>query len=344
MIVKRRKIPLRIMINDAVLRRLPQTHPKCTEIKQDLLKSRAGHKGEQELDYFTSMLHEDDFHIFEGLRLNIGDTHFQMDSLLLSPAFALIIEAKNMAGTLSFDSGFNQMSRTYNDQTDTFEDPTLQAKRHRLLLKKWLKLYHLPDIPIEYLVFISNPGTALRNPLNNQEIYQRVCPPGKIIFKIEDFLSKYQKDILSGKEHKKLSKLLAKSDVPLGSHLDQLKIAPSEYITGVQCPTCSLYAMERYSGTWNCKHCNTTSKDAHKQALEDYFLLISPTITNNQFRKFIHLDSPKLATKLLVNLKLPSQGTTKNRVYISTQKIPRQALAEDSKTIIKSTLTANKRR
>ncbi|HAQ06766.1 MAG TPA: NERD nuclease, partial [Bacillus bacterium] len=135
---------------------------------------------------------------------------------------------------------------------------------------------------------------------------------------IEDFLARYKKEILSGKEHKKLSKLLAKNDVPIGSHLDQFKIDPSQYLTGVQCPTCSLYAMERYSGTWNCKHCDTISKDAHKQALEDYFLLISPTITNKQFRVLTHIDSPKLATKLLVNLNLPSQGTTKNRIYTST--------------------------
>lgn len=315
MIVKRRKVPLRLKINDAVLRRLPETHPKRVDVIQDSLRFGAGHKGEVTLDYYTSLLHEDAFHIFQGLRLKTGETHFQMDSLLLSPSFAIIIESKNMAGTLTFNSLFNQMDRSLNDKTDTFDDPLLQAKKHRILLLKWLNLHHYPMIPIEYLVFSSNPSTALRNPTNDPEVYHRVSPPARLIFKIEEFLSKYKKDMLSIKEHKKLSKLLLKSDQPPESHLQKFQINPSEYLTGVQCPSCSQFAMERYCGTWNCIHCGTTSKGAHLHALEDYFLLINPSINNRQFRKFVHLPSQKLASKLLRNSNLTATGSTKNRSY-----------------------------
>lgn len=315
MIVKRRKVPLRLKINDAVLRRLPETHPKRADVMQDSMRFGAGHKGEVNLDYYTNLLHEDDFHIFQGLRLKTGESHFQMDSLLLSPSFAIIIESKNMAGTLTFNSHFNQMERSLNDKTDTFDDPLLQAKRHRILLLKWLNLHHYPMIPIEYLVFSSNPSTALRNPSNDPEIYHRVCPPGRLIFKIEEFLSKYKVDVLSIKEHKKLSKFLLKSDQPPESHLPKFQIQSSEYLTGVQCPSCNRYAMERYSGTWNCNHCGATAKDAHLQALEDYFLLINSSINNRQFREFVHLPSQKLASKLLAKSNLLATGSTKGRRY-----------------------------
>jgi hypothetical protein len=315
LIVKRRKLPLRLKINDAVLRRLPETHPKRAEVIQDSMRFGAGHKGELTLDYYTSLLHEEDFHIFQGLRLKTGNTHFQMDSLLLSPSFAIIIESKNMTGTLTFHSQFNQMERSLNEKTDTFDDPLLQAKKHRMLLLKWLNLHHYPLIPIEYLVFSSNPSTALRNPTNDPEIYHRVCPPGKLIFKIEELLSKHQREVLSIKGHKKLSKLLLKSDQPPDSHLPKFQIHPSEYLTGVQCPSCHGYAMERYSGKWNCTHCGATSKGAHLQALEDYFLIINPTINNRQFRSFVHLSSQKLASKLLAKSNLTATGATKNRSY-----------------------------
>ncbi|MBT2693666.1 NERD domain-containing protein [Bacillus sp. ISL-55] len=315
MIVKKRKIPLRLIINDAILRRLPETHPKRADVIQDSMRFGAGHKGEVTLDYYTSLLHEEDFHIFQGLRLKTGETHFQMDSLLISPSFAIIIESKNMAGTLTFNSQFNQMERSLNDKTDTFDDPLLQAKRHRILLLRWLIHHHYPMIPIEYLVFSSNPSTALRNPSNDPEIYHRVCPPGRLIFKIEEFLSKYPKTLLTIKEVKKLSKHLLKSDQPPESHLPRFQINPSEYLTGVQCPSCNRYAMERYSGTWNCHHCGTTAKDAHLQALEDYFLLINPSINNQQFRLFVHLPSQKLASKLLANSNLKTTGATKSRRY-----------------------------
>ncbi|MCM3574094.1 NERD domain-containing protein [Mesobacillus subterraneus] len=315
MIVKRRIFPLRIKINDAIQRRLPVNHPKLPEVLQDSMKIRAGHKGEEALDYYTSLLHEDEFHIFQGLRLKTGQSHFQIDSLLLSPSFALIIDSKNMAGILTFHSHFNQMERTFNDKTDIYEDPILQVKRHRLLLIKWLKDHSFPQIPIEYLVFSSNPATALRNPSNDQEVYQRVCPPGKIIFKIEEFISRYKKELLSIKEFKRLSKLLLKSDIPAGSHLHQFKIDSSEYLTGVQCPSCSKYAMEWYSGTWNCPLCRRTAKNAHNQALGDYFLLINDTITNQQLRKFLHIHSPKLATKLLSKSNLKCHESTRRSCY-----------------------------
>lgn len=320
MIAKKREIPLRIKENDAALRRLPDQHPKRTDVVQDSFYAWAGHKGEVALDYYTSLLHEEHFHIFQGLRLKSGNTHFQIDSLLLSSSFALIIEAKNIAGTLTFHSHFNQMDRTLHDKVDTFDDPLLQVKRHRLLLQKWLKHNYFPQIPIEYLVFSSNSSTALRNPFNEPEIFDRVCPPGKIIFKIEEFLSKYTKEILTIKEQKKLSKLLIKSDEPLGSHLHQFKIPPDDYLTGVQCPSCSRYAMERYSGSWHCAFCGAKSKDAHLQALDDYFLLINQTINNRQFRNFAHLNSVKLASKLLSNSNLIAFGTTKNRIYTSKGK------------------------
>lgn len=315
LIVKRRIIPYRIKENDAILRRLPDQHPKRADVLQDSFYSMAGHKGEVALDYYTSLLHDDQFHIFQGLRLKTGETHFQIDSLLLSLTLGLIIEAKNMAGTLTFNSPFNQMDRTYNDKTETFDDPLSQAKRHRLLLQKWLKLNQFPPIPIEYLVFSSNPSTALRNPFNDPEVYERVCPPGKILFKIEELRSKHTKEVLNLKEFKKLSKLLLKSDDPLASHLHQLKIPPEDYLTGVQCPSCSKYAMDRFSGYWHCPYCGTKSKDAHLQALEDYFLLINQTISNQQFRNFVHLDSVKLASKLLANSNLIAIGSTKNRTY-----------------------------
>lgn len=344
MIVKRRIIPFRITENDAVLRRLPDLHPKRAEVIQDSFYNMAGHKGEVALDYYTSLLHEDQFHIFQGIRLKTGETHFQIDSLLLSPSLGLIIEAKNMAGTLTFNSPFNQIDRTYNDKTDTFDDPLSQAKRHRLLLQKWLKLNQFSPIPIEYLVFSSNPSTAVRNPFNDPEVYDRVCPPGKIIFKIEELLSKHTKEVLTLKEFKKLSKLLLKSDDPLGSQLHHFKIPPADYMTGVQCPTCSKYPMARFSGSWHCSHCGTKSKDAHLQALEDYFLLINKTITNQQFRNFVHLDSVKLASKLLANSNLLANGLTKNRTYTQTSKIenPPPNPGGGSHKIIKSTSNANK--
>lgn len=178
MIVKRRTIPLKILINEALLRRLPPNHPKRQEILQDLLIRRAGLKGEQDLDYYISLLDENDFYIFQDLRIPLGKNHFQIDFLLLSTKFALLIENKNMPGIIEFDPDFNQVIRRYNEKEEVYDDPVLQVKRQLYQLKNWLNQHRISSPPFEFLVTYSNQGTFLQNPTKNKEIYERVCKGG----------------------------------------------------------------------------------------------------------------------------------------------------------------------
>jgi hypothetical protein len=315
LIAKRRTIPLRILVNEALLRRLPLNHPKRQEILQDLLIRRAGLKGEQDMDYYISLLNENDFYIFQDLRIPLGTNFFQIDFLLLSTKFALLIENKNMPGIIEFDPDFNQVIRHYNDKTEVYDDPVLQVKRQVYQFRNWLKKNHIATLPLEFLVTYSNHGSILQNPSKNQEIYDRVCKGGKLVFKVEEYQSRHQKEYMSLKELKKLTKLLIKSHEPEKAGICKYHITPSEILPGILCPACDRLHMERISGSWYCPHCGTTSSNAHEQAILDYFLLIGSTITNKQLRAFLCLPSRKIATYLLGNMKLQSTGITKNREY-----------------------------
>jgi hypothetical protein len=315
LIAKRRTIPLRILVNEALLRRLPLNHPKRQEILQDLLIRRAGLKDEQDMDYYISLLNENDFYIFQDLRIPLGTNYFQIDFLLLSTKFALLIENKNMPGIIEFDPDFNQVIRRYNDKTEVYDDPVLQVKRQVYQFRKWLKKNHIAPLPLEFLVTYSNHGSILQNPSKNQEIYDRVCKGGKLVFKVEEYQTRYQKEYLSLKELKKLTKLLIKSHGPEKAGISKYNITPSEIIPGILCPACDRFHMERISRSWYCPHCGTTSSNAHEQAIHDYFLLIGPTITNKQLRRFLLLQSRSIATYLLSNMNLQHTGSSKNREY-----------------------------
>lgn len=315
MIVKRRTIPLRILVNEALLRRLPLNHPKRQEILKDLLIKRTGLKGEQDMDYYISLLDENDFYIFQDLRIPLGSNYFQIDFLLLSTKFALLIENKNMPGIIEFDPDFNQVIRNYNDQIEVYEDPVLQVKRQVYQFKNWLKNHHISPLPLEFLVTYSNKGSILQNPSKNREIYDRVCKGGKLVFKVAEFQNQHQKDIYSMKDLKKLTKLLIKSHESEKATMEKYNISPVEILPGVLCPSCSHLFMQRVSGKWYCPHCGTTSTNAHEQAILDYFLLLGPTITNKQLRKFLLIPSRTIATYLLGNMNLQHTGGTKNRVY-----------------------------
>jgi hypothetical protein len=49
--------------------------------------------------------------------------------------------------------------------------------------------------------------------------------------------------------------------------------------------------------------------------VDDYFLLIKPTITNMEFRQFLHIHSIHIAQKHLAAMNLPYTGKFRDRAY-----------------------------
>jgi hypothetical protein len=91
-----------------------------------------------------------------GLTAMCGKSFFNVRTVN-AYRFILILEVKNITGTLYFDQLHHQLIRTTTDQEEAFPDPILQTRRHRLQLKSWINTHQIPAIPITSLVVISNP-------------------------------------------------------------------------------------------------------------------------------------------------------------------------------------------
>ena len=315
MIIQNRPKNIKIHTDEAILRRLPNNHPMRPKVIHDLAMWKAGLRGEEEVDYYLSFLPEKDFYIFQGIRLKYKDHIFQIDHLLLSPHLILPLEVKNYLGTVTFNPKFSQVTRELNGKEDGFEDPIVQAKRHNYLLINWMKENKLPPIPVDFLVAFGKATTILKNPTHSNEVYNKICLAGNLLFKINGLKSMYPKESLSPKDIKKWCNTLLKNHTPEQPSYSAFNIPHHEFIPGVQCPSCSAFRMERISGNWKCPFCNFTSKDAHIQALIDYFLLISPTITNQQCQNFLHLPNQTIVSKLLAKTPLIPTGFRKDMVY-----------------------------
>ena len=122
----------------------------------------AGYWGEQSVRSILEVLPKNEYFIFHDLRLQGKPYPFQIDLLVLSSFFFLILEVKNMAGELYFDDSFKQIIRTLNDQNEAFDDPVLQVNLQRKQLLAWLSAKKLPPIPIETLVVSANSKAVLR--------------------------------------------------------------------------------------------------------------------------------------------------------------------------------------
>lgn len=316
MIIKNCKRPLKIDMLEALMRRLPPGHAKHPAIIEDIKKIKAGYNGENRVFQSLKSLPEKEYLLFHDLRLIGSPFPFQMDILILTSSFLLILEVKNMAGEIFFDNAFNQLIRTNPDgKTEAFDDPILQVSRQRQHLLDWLKTKRTNNLPVETLVVSANSSTIIR--AGNTDINRIVTRKDRILLKIEELKNKYNEAVLSTRAMKRLSNLLLDSHIPyIPKPLENYRIPITALQTGVFCDKCHAFSMERKSRKWICRTCLDISLDAHISALYDYLYLVKPTITNREFRNFLQLQSPSSAKKLLLSLKLNHSGHTRGRVYL----------------------------
>ncbi|MBD1383625.1 NERD domain-containing protein [Bacillus sp. IB182487] len=190
---------------EALKRRLPLNHEKRRDIEEEYAKTMAGYRGEQTVDYHLKILHNDKNFILHDIRLLNGSAFFQIDTLICNPAFFLIIEVKNISGTLIFDQVFHQLIRNSNGKEEAFPDPISQVKRHHHQLTTWLKDNKVPEIPVEWIVVISHPSTLIKSSPINSNIGKKIIHSAALSNIIEEFTNKYKEKKFSNLDLKKLS-------------------------------------------------------------------------------------------------------------------------------------------
>lgn len=316
MIGKRRVKPVSLEKLESARRRVPKNHPKAQLIKERLAISTAGYRGECAVDYPLSRLPEKDYSIFHNIRLKESSHFFQIDTLIITLKFALILEIKNFAGAIYFDEKLNQLIRTIDDRKEAFRDPLLQIYFQENQLKIWLQKHGFSQLPVISLIVISNPNTLIETSQASKSIYQKVIHNEYLPVKIQQLEKNYPQQKLSEKELKKLIRLIKKQDTPLDSPLlAQLEIPELALIKGVHCPQCSLLPIPKKYGGWRCPNCSSKNKYAYLPSIKDYSLLINPNFTNREIRNFLEITSPDYMHRLLICKEIASSGATKAKIY-----------------------------
>nr|WP_304981298.1 nuclease-related domain-containing protein [Alkalihalobacillus sp. AL-G] len=228
----------------------------------------------------------------------------------------MIIEVKNISGTLIFDPENNQLIQQYKGKEEIYSDPVQQVKHQKHQLSQWLKRNKIPPVPIKTLVTIANSSSKIQSISPEIKIPDIVIRSTILLERIERLKTSYTNEILTNKEINKLSKQFIKQHTENDPDLlGQFQISPAELLKGVYCPVCVMKKMRRVNGRWSCHDCFYSSKDEHVTPMEDYALLISPTITNQQLRHFLQLQSPSTANKIFASMNLKHTGSNKGRVY-----------------------------
>jgi hypothetical protein len=317
MIVKKRTKPFIILILEALLRRLPVSHQKYQLLVEELGRRQAGYQGEKALDIYYRSLPEQKYMILHDLNLPDDGYNCQIDTLLLTPEFSLIIEVKNMAGKLIFDTENEQFLQINNGVEKAYPYPIAQAERHQTYLRNLLAAYHFPPVPVDYLVAISNKyASYVITGKNAHKVKSRIGKADVFLNKIKFYEKQYVQPLLTMKDLRKFCRLLLKlNTLPTNYLLKKYDIQRPDLLPGVYCPTCPNHSLIRKNQHWYCPLCQTISRDAHINALKDYFLLFGSTITNKQFREFAHLKSHDTAKRILQSCNLKYSGNNRFRYY-----------------------------
>jgi hypothetical protein len=314
-----RSEPLKIKQLKALKRRVKPQHPSRHLIEQDLNKRSAGYWGEMEVDKKLLRIDQEKYDIISDLRLPNGDgTFFQIDTLVLSTSLFLIIDSKNITGTLYFDLINHQFYRINSDgKMESFSDPVSQVRLHQQQLFQWLKRNKFPTSPIDFLVTLTNPHSIVKILQPEHPYASKICMIAGLTWKIDDLANIYKKKIVTANDVRKIGEALLKANTPPNPSeiLQQYKVSKNELLTGVHCPDCEYLPLLYRVGKWYCPRCRKSFKDAHIPAVEDYFLINEPKITNAQLRQYLHISSPAVATNILRAMNLMISGKNKGRTY-----------------------------
>lgn len=301
---------------EAVLRRLQEKSWYNEKLISAYKKEKAGYDGERNVDYALSIFPRKDFLIIKGLRLENSPFHFQIDTLILSRNFILILEIKNTKGTLQYDSKQKQFTQIVDGNKKSYKDPIMQTKAQKNQLQIWLQRFGITGFPIETLVVVAFPSTIIENIRQDPFVYEKIIHTASLNEQIGIIEKKYTREVTSFTSIKKLASAMLQRNNPLRTDvLWELNINLNQFVKGVICKHCNPYPMIREYKGWFCPRCKKQDPRAHERDILDYFLLYGDTITNKECRDYLGIESPWTSQTILQSMKLEATGIKKGSVY-----------------------------
>lgn len=141
----------------AAMNRLPEYHESIPALQTKQATVQAGFGGEQELDkIFERYPFSMEYQVFHDLSL-FTSTPFQLDTLFITPWYAIVFEVKNMSGELLVTENPPQLIRTLESgQVSRFKSPITQLENNCALFTEWLVRRGV-SLPVHGVIVLAYP-------------------------------------------------------------------------------------------------------------------------------------------------------------------------------------------
>lgn len=302
------------LFSEAVVQRILSNDREAAAFQEEFYRMKAGFAGEQKLkNVLSDISFKSDYTIFYNFECvnDRGFTH-QIDALLLTPHFILILEVKQISGKLHYKPFFHEFSRVTENQTrDNFPNPFDQVYRHKLFIMQFLQKLNIM-MPVLQLVVIANYRAEFDSSLEGFPIIHLSGLP------------RHLEKLYAENGHKtaNIAYICSQLETLIQPLPARKTIARCRLKSGVLCQKCDYQSrMHYHRGIWKCEKCRSKSREALLETLHHYRVLISPRISNKDFREFVGVNSTFAASKILARLGLEKHGATKGSYYLIPEDI-----------------------
>lgn len=298
------------MVLSLLPRLIARIDEKNSEVKENLIsrlnRNSAGYHGEKRSDYFLEKAcFNSPIKILADITLEIKPRNFiQIDTLILTRSFILILEIKNITGELRFLQNPPSLHRTLkNGEVDIMDCPVYQLEKNIDDLNDWFKMNGYPLKSSGALVLAYTTSQVVIPPATMPVFYAKQFP---------HFLRKRESDspIMSREQLENIATKLLKENhpyvpIPLCTYF---RIDTSMIKSGILCSGCHAKLIRNTRRIWACSNCGKLIKNPYADNLKDWFAFVSNSITTEECRKFLDLKNSDAAKYALKSLPLKKVG------------------------------------
>lgn len=292
--------------------RLSAQHPLVPVLAAKQASVEAGIGGEERVaEVLRRYTFPFENNIFHDLSLS-SDCTFQMDHYCLTPYYGVVLETKNIGGSLEFRDNPPQLIRTKEDGgRHSFESPVVQLERNYELLSAWLHARNI-HLPLYGAVVLAYPKQIVTvPPAKTKLLFPNSIP--SFIKSLPRQAKKLDFETFNWLSHELVNSHHLYIPKPI---CESYNLPFSDFKPGVRCVTCGKIGMIKIPRTWYCPYCKTNNHLAHQPTLLEWFLIYKRTITNRECREFLQIEDISTAKRILLSSNLQIQGTFKDRTYI----------------------------
>ncbi|MDN3451564.1 nuclease-related domain-containing protein [Planococcus sp. APC 3906] len=310
MFMKERFAPELLESLPRLMQRLPRNHAAYVAVEQDHYNTRAGFGGEQQVDHLLRRAK------WREPLLAIGDLQLaaqlcQIDTIVVTPHFALVLEVKNFSGTLSFDEkSLHMKQETRDGKVAGYNSPITQALNAQEEVNDIFEECAV-SLPVFACVVLPYSTTLIdQAPTAVPVIYG---------YSLKRFISTLPRtdSPLSPEEMAHVSQLLIDRHNPFSTKNFQewYRFSLADLKKGVLCVVCGSRCSKASQRMFFCSVCKLPVRDGYARALADWFDFAAPEITNAQCREFLGLKDKYAARYVLDRLGLGRRGTGRGVRY-----------------------------